>query len=128
MHSFTAAERQPDSLTSRLIDAAEVTNTSILPTDQGVQFWQHFETSAYRRLRIAQEFMESVAVDLVEQKVASLRRAAVNGGRAGAARSILEEYLANPKLQVADVVGMASDVLLAGVDTVRKNFVKFLFQ
>lgn len=34
-------------------------------------------------------------------------------------KSLLEEYLQNPNLDLADIVGMASDLLLAGVDTVR---------
>lgn len=111
MNSFTALERRSHSITSRLIDAAETTNTCVLPTDQGLQLWRWIETGTYRRLRRAQEFMESVAVDLVQQKV----RAIEAGVRSS---SMLEEYLANPKLDVRDVVGMASDVLLAGVDTV----------
>lgn len=111
MHSFTPLERVSGSLTSRLIEAAETTNKCVLPTDQGLKLWRLFETRTYRRLRRSQQFMESVAVDLVAQKVAAFQQ----GNSAG---SILEEYLQNPQLNVADVVGMASDVLLAGIDTV----------
>lgn len=32
--------------------------------------------------------------------------------------SILEEYLLNPNLDLPDIVGMSSDLLLAGIDTV----------
>lgn len=32
--------------------------------------------------------------------------------------SLLETYLKNPNLDVKDVVGMACDMLLAGIDTV----------
>lgn len=55
----------------------------------------------------------SVAIDLVSQKI-SLYKDEDDGSR-----SILEEYLFNPKLDLPDVVGMASDLLLAGVDTVN---------
>lgn len=111
MQSFTAVERQPDSRTTRLIEAAETTNSCVLPTDQGIQLWRYFETADYRRMRVAQEFMESVAIDLVEQKIAGF-----DAGKA--TRSILEDYLINPKLEKSDVVGMAGDLLLAGIDTV----------
>lgn len=58
MKSFEPQERQRNSVTSRLIEAAEITNSCILPLDQGMQLWRHFETPTYRKLRIAQEFME----------------------------------------------------------------------
>lgn len=41
--------------------------------------------------------------------------------RPNGTKSILEEYLFNPKLDLPDVVGMASDLLLAGIDTVSLN-------
>lgn len=58
----------------------------------------------------------SVAVDLVSQKITYFdeERGAQKAGR----RSLLDDYLLNPKLDLADVVGMACDVLMTGVDTV----------
>lgn len=58
----------------------------------------------------------SVAVDLVSQKISYFddRSATQKDNR----RSLLDEYLLNPKLDLSDVVGMASDLLLTGVDTV----------
>lgn len=60
----------------------------------------------------------SVAVDLVSQKIAFINE---NGKVAEkmSRRSLLDDYLTNPKLDLADVIGMACDLLLAGVDTVR---------
>lgn len=40
--------------------------------------------------------------------------------------SLLEIYLKNENLDVKDVVGMACDMLLAGVDTVKNNEFKFI--
>lgn len=40
------------------------------------------------------------------------------GEKQEAGRSLLDDYLQNPKLDLPDVVGMACDLLLAGVDTV----------
>jgi hypothetical protein len=61
-----------------------------------------------------------VAVELVERKVAAMAQAAGSDElhqTAGPA-SLLEQYLASPELDRKDVVGMAVDMLLAGVDTV----------
>lgn len=55
--------------------------------------------------------MESVAVDLVARKIHQITLAEPRSA------SMLEDYLRNPRLDRRDVVGMASDVLLAGVDT-----------
>lgn len=59
----------------------------------------------------------SVAVDLVSQKISYYDESSVaqKSGR----RSLLDDYLMNPRLDLADVVGMACDLLLAGVDTVN---------
>lgn len=59
----------------------------------------------------------SVAVDLVSQKISYFDENSVTqkSGR----RSLLDDYLLNPRLDLADVVGMACDLLLAGVDTVN---------
>lgn len=59
----------------------------------------------------------SVAVDLVSQKISYFDESSVaqKSGR----RSLLDDYLLNPRLDLADVVGMACDLLLAGVDTVN---------
>lgn len=111
LNAFAADERRADSLTTRLIAAAETTNSCVLPTDQGAQLWRWFRTPTYRRLCGAQQFMESVAVDLVARK-----RRQIAAGEPRSA-SLLEEYLGNPRLDRRDVVGMAADVLLAGVDT-----------
>lgn len=108
MNSFSSDERSPDSRTSRLIESAETTNSCILPTDQGFGFWKLFETPSYKKLRKAQEFMESVAMDLVSQKTKNNMESS---------KSFFEDYLRNPKLKFEDVIGMACDLLLAGIDT-----------
>lgn len=36
--------------------------------------------------------------------------------------SLLESYLSSPELDLKDIVGMAVDFLLAGIDTVRTLF------
>lgn len=59
----------------------------------------------------------SIAVHLVSQKISFFdERSNVHTQQR---RSLLDEYLTNPKLDLADIVGMACDLLLAGVDTVR---------
>lgn len=55
--------------------------------------------------------MESVAIDLVTQKTKN------NLENNPKSVSFFEEYLRNPKLNLEDVIGMACDLLLAGIDT-----------
>lgn len=62
----------------------------------------------------------SVAVDLVSQKINYFDEK--DDVRKDAQRSLLDDYLLNPRLDLADVVAMTCDVLLAGVDTVCEWF------
>ena len=87
--------------------AAETTNSCILPTDQGLQLWRFIETPSFRKLRQAQTYMESVALQLLEQNV--------QGGTFRS--SLIASYIQNPQLDRLDVVGTAADLLLAGIDT-----------
>ncbi|XP_053674492.1 cytochrome P450 302a1, mitochondrial [Anopheles nili] len=118
LDSFSEEQMHPNSMSSRLMESAETTNSCILPTDQGFQLWRFFETPAYRRLRKAQEFMEKTAVELVSQKLLYFdedqQRLASD---AHGSKSLMEEYLRNPNLELNDIIGMAADLLLAGVHT-----------
>ena len=110
-----------NSRSSKLMRAAETTNSNILSTDQGLRLWRYFETHNYKKLRKSQEYMESVAVDLVSQKLAFFKDT-FNGDNAEAVKHLnrsclIEEYLKNPNLDLCDVVGTAADLLLAGIDT-----------
>ena len=58
MNSLSEEERHPKSRTSRLIDAAEVTNSCLLPLDQGLPLWKLFETPTYKKLRVSQQYIE----------------------------------------------------------------------
>lgn len=124
LNAFSPDEQLRNSRSTKLMRAAETTNSIILPTDQGLQLWRYFETPKYRRLRKAQEYMESVAIDLVSQKLAFFKESKTNSDGDGdnhdgtmSRSSLIEEYLKNPNLDLCDVVGMAADLLLAGIDT-----------
>ncbi|KAK1120079.1 hypothetical protein K0M31_012803 [Melipona bicolor] len=107
LNSFSKEERCENSTSSKLIKAAFTTNSVILKLDNGLQLWRFFETPLYRKLREAQAYMEMVALKLVSQK-----RKDTTGHK-----SFLSAYLENPALDIKDVVGMACDMLLAGIDT-----------
>uniref|UniRef100_T1GFZ6 Cytochrome P450 n=1 Tax=Megaselia scalaris TaxID=36166 RepID=T1GFZ6_MEGSC len=111
--------KHPRSKTSRLIRATETTNSCILPTDQGLQLWRKFETPIYKKLRRAQNFMESVAIDLISEKISYYREDRQQQFSAGYMKrsSLIDEYLKNPNLDLSDIVGVGNDLLLAGVDT-----------
>lgn len=102
------------------MQAAEITNSNILPTDQGFRLWRYFETPAYKNLRKSQEYIESVAVDLVSQKLSDFKdtsMAATENPSSLSRTCLMEKYLKNPNLDLYDVVGTAVDFLLAGIDT-----------
>ncbi|XP_002009150.3 cytochrome P450 302a1, mitochondrial [Drosophila mojavensis] len=107
IQSFSPEEQHASSRSTQLMHAAETTNSCILPTDQGLQLWRFIETPSYRKLRRAQAYMESVALELLEQSVqgSSFRS------------SLIASYAQNPQLDRLDVVGTAADLLLAGIDT-----------
>ncbi|XP_037044691.1 cytochrome P450 302a1, mitochondrial isoform X1 [Bradysia coprophila] len=120
MNSFSESELDPKSRSSKLIEAAETTNSLTLPTDQGLQLWRYFETPKYRKLRKAQEFMESVAVDFVTQKLTYFDQTNATKEKDNPRTqnpSLLDDYLKNPNIDLADITGMAGDMLLAGIDT-----------
>lgn len=64
-----------------------------------------------------------MAVNLVNQKLATFdpKAAAERKDR----RSLLDDYLLNPKLELPDIVGLSTDLLLAGTDTVKLNLITF---
>lgn len=100
--------------------SAETTNSSILPTDHGLRLWRYFETKSYKKLKKSQEYMETIAVDFVSQKLAFFKDTSEGATESPSSLSrtcLVEQYLKNPNLDLCDVVGTAADLLLAGIDT-----------
>lgn len=62
MESFTEKERHPESTSNKLIQAAEDSNSCLLPLDQGLPIWRHIETPVYRKFRISQEYLERYTI------------------------------------------------------------------
>ncbi|XP_034189588.2 cytochrome P450 302a1, mitochondrial [Osmia lignaria lignaria] len=110
LNSFSEKERSKDSVSSKLIEAAYTTNSAILKLDNGLQFWRFFDTPLYQKLRKAQTFMETIALELVSSKQKDMQARCCK-------KSFLTAYLENPALDIKDIVGMACDMLLAGIDT-----------
>uniref|UniRef100_A0A182SYJ7 Cytochrome P450 n=1 Tax=Anopheles maculatus TaxID=74869 RepID=A0A182SYJ7_9DIPT len=104
LDSFSEEQMLPNSVSSRLMESAETTNSCILPTDQGFQLWRYFETPAYRRLRKAQEFMEKTAVELVSQKLLYFNEDQQRLASGEHSKSLMEEYLRNPNLELNDII------------------------
>lgn len=110
LDSFSDEGRHPTSRPSRLLHAAEETNRTILPTDQGFQLWNWFETDDYKRIRESQEYLEKVAVELLAEKIKQISDHAQ--GQCVVGTSLIEQYLTNPKLDRKDLHGMAVDMHL----------------
>ncbi|XP_076298802.1 cytochrome P450 302a1, mitochondrial isoform X2 [Lasioglossum baleicum] len=108
LNCFSKEERHKDSRSSKLIDAAIATNNAILKLDNSLQLWKFFETPLYRKLRKAQAYMESVALELISQR---------KNNESHKNKSFLNAYFENSALDIKDIVGMACDMLLAGIDT-----------
>ncbi|CAK9801790.1 Cytochrome P450 302a1, mitochondrial [Anthophora plagiata] len=109
LNSFSEEERCKNSMSSKLIEAAFTTNSAILKLDNGLQLWRFFETPLYKKLRKAQMYMETVALELVSSKRKDME--------VQHSKSFLNAYLENSALDIKDIVGMACDMLLAGIDT-----------
>nr|UEN71161.1 cytochrome P450 4AV17 [Meteorus pulchricornis] len=112
MDSFAPKEMEENSRTSKLIDAALISNSVILQLDNGPQLWKYFPTPLYKKLCRGQKFMEDIAVEMVNRKIGEMER-----GEVSEKVSLLQLYLNNRNLDVKDVIGMATDMLLAGIDT-----------
>lgn len=110
-NSFSSHERRKDSRSSKLIQAAYVTNSCILKTDMVPALWQKFDTPLYKKLKNTQEFMEQVAIDLISLKMSLFRDQDKNNP------SLLDSYLLSPEVDFKDIIGVVCDFLLAGIDT-----------
>lgn len=107
LNCFSDEEIRENSMTSRLIEAANQSNTNILPTDQGFMLWKFIETKPFKKLRIAQEFMQKFALNVIEKRV----------DEKGNGNSLLDQYLLNPNINKKDIIGTSLDLLLGGVHT-----------
>ncbi|XP_063220343.1 cytochrome P450 302a1, mitochondrial isoform X2 [Bacillus rossius redtenbacheri] len=123
LESFSESEKSPMSKSSKLIEAAHSINSSILSTDNGLQMWKWFDTPLFRKLKKAHSYMEQIAVQLVLQKMELMKECA-NKCSPEHHPSLLEAYLSSPDIDYKDVIGMAVDMILAGIDT-TSNSVSF---
>lgn len=105
--AFGEKGREPDSLASKLIEAAGTINSLVLPLDHGIQLWKLYETPMYRKSREAQDFLGDAVVKMVAKRREN----------PGDGNSLLDQYLKNPKLTIEDIHTTAADLLLAGADT-----------
>ncbi|KAF7994435.1 hypothetical protein HCN44_003907 [Aphidius gifuensis] len=112
MNSFSPNEMNDCSTTSKLIEATLISNSLILSLDNGPRLWRYFDTPLYKKFCKSQNFMEKIAVEMVESKMKKIKE-----NQDDSEKSLLEIYLKNDNLDFKDIVGMACDMLLAGIDT-----------
>ncbi|XP_015116287.1 cytochrome P450 302a1, mitochondrial [Diachasma alloeum] len=108
---FSEAQMTSDSTSSKLIKAAFDANDLILTLDHS-RLWKYFETPKYKKFCGNLEIMQEVAIDMVTRKAKRMKESIGNKKS-----SILENYLSNRNVDLKDVVGVACDMLLAGIDT-----------
>lgn len=58
LNGFAKSELKENSTSSKLLQAAFDTNSSILGTDNGPQLWKYFDTPLYKTIKHGQLFME----------------------------------------------------------------------
>ncbi|XP_011307740.1 cytochrome P450 302a1, mitochondrial [Fopius arisanus] len=108
---FSEEQMLSNSKSSKLIKAAFDANDLILILDHS-RLWRYFETPTFKRFRGNLEIMQEVAIDMVIRKANKMKEKGVSEKP-----SILENYICNPNIDLKDVVGVACDMLLAGIDT-----------
>ncbi|KAJ1523528.1 hypothetical protein ONE63_001378 [Megalurothrips usitatus] len=111
---FSAQEMKPDGRSSRLMEAALTANSWVLRLDNQMNIKNSY---GYKTFESSMLYMESVAVELVKKKADLLASKSTLESNEDAVPSLLELYLSSPNLDYKDVVGMAVDLLLAGIDT-----------
>ncbi|CAH1104790.1 unnamed protein product [Psylliodes chrysocephalus] len=110
-NSFTVHERKKYSRSSQLMNAALLTNSCILKTDNGPQLWRKFDTPLYKKMKRSQEYMELVAIDLISLKMSLFM------DKDNSSPSLVDSYLSSPEIDFKDIIGVVCDFLLAGIDT-----------
>ncbi|XP_075970526.1 cytochrome P450 302a1, mitochondrial [Anticarsia gemmatalis] len=108
--SFSALEQDPDSRSSKTIDAAFGSNCGIMKLDKGF-LWKLFQTPLYKKLVKSQEYLEKVSTEIL------LNRMNFFEGDNYDDKSLLATFLQQPILDTKDIVGMMVDILMAAIDT-----------
>lgn len=106
-NSFTEKERNPHSISSKLIQAGEDNNNLSIATDQGMQIWRYFNTPTFQKLIKIQKFTEKIVQNLIE----NLKRNKSSGN------CVLDSYFLNPNLDQRDIFTVAVDFTLSTQST-----------
>nr|XP_053629407.1 cytochrome P450 302a1, mitochondrial-like isoform X1 [Cherax quadricarinatus] len=105
-----------------LMEAAHMSNSSIIHTDNGLQFWRYFNTPLYKRLVQGQNTIYRIALKYIEAKEEEMKEHFANQEKTSSddsqqPLSVLEHFLLESDLDKKDIVGIICDTLLAGIDT-----------
>lgn len=108
LNSFSDNECQPNSISSKIIEASDFVTSSVSLLDQGFMMWRFFDTKLYKKNKKFMKLLEDVAVDLVERRIKENR---IDGN------SLLDQYLRNPNADKKDIIGTSIDLMLGGIHT-----------
>ncbi|KAL1139025.1 hypothetical protein AAG570_009086 [Ranatra chinensis] len=114
LYSFDSSNLCENSIPSQIITAAEGANTSILGTDNTANIWKWFKTPLYVRLERHLTFIERIVLDTIDKLSKEKKHSQHDDRYTG---SLIAQYLNCPAVDVKDVVGMAVDLILGGIDT-----------
>ncbi|CAB0016423.1 unnamed protein product [Nesidiocoris tenuis] len=105
----------PDELPTRLMNAAETTNCSILETDNTERIWRKWKTAAYKRIEDNLSYIESVIVPALLRKQQEVEESKTSPDWEPI--GLLDHYFQIPGVDFKDITGMAVDLILGGIDT-----------
>lgn len=108
-----------NSVPKKLMQAAFQTNAHVLKTDNGLRLWRYYETKDFVAIRKSQEYIEKVALEHVNKKIASNSKTTT---------TLLDHYLTQPDLDMKDVVTLVADFILAGIDTSSYTMAFLLYE
>ncbi|XP_064292088.1 cytochrome P450 302a1, mitochondrial isoform X2 [Plodia interpunctella] len=110
-HSFSDSEQDPESRSSKVISAAFGSNCGIMKLDKGF-LWKIFKTPLYRKLAESQDYLETVATEILLHRVNFYE-----ADDPFTDISLLQSFLTQPNVDLKDLMGMMVDMLMAAIDT-----------
>jgi len=108
----------PDSVSARLMKAAEDTNSQILETDNGLPLWKLYQTKPFSIIKESQEYIEKIAQHCIQEKKEKGEDEEL---------TLLDRWLKSPRLTSKDVMTGVAEFLLAGVHTSSFTFSFLLY-
>ncbi|KAF7994436.1 hypothetical protein HCN44_003908 [Aphidius gifuensis] len=113
LDSFSSEEiNDKNSITSKLIEATHDGSKVMMSLNTGFQLWKYFDTPLYKKLKKTQNIIKEFAVEMIDKKLKEINENPdYNSG------CLIENYLRDESLDIQDIIAMASDTIIAGINS-----------